>query len=192
MSREAIVERILSDANAEADAIRREAEEKAAGVIAAASARAEQGRREAEAEVKVRAEDVMKRRAAAARLDSAKLLLAEKRRVLDGVYEAAFARLKGLDEEDALALAGRLLEEYAEEGDEILFAADYPYVAFVARLPVVAEKKLTLSPERAEIGGGFVLRGKTSDKDLSYGALLAADREEHQAEIAAELFKDNG
>ena len=49
-----------------------------------------------------------------------------------------------------------------------------------------------LSPERAEIGGGFVLRGKTSDKDLSYGALLAADREEHQAEIAAELFKDNG
>ena len=45
MSREAIVERILSDANAEADAIRREAEEKAAGVIAAASARAEQGRR---------------------------------------------------------------------------------------------------------------------------------------------------
>ena len=191
MSREAIVERILSDANAEADAIRREAEEKAAGVIAAASARAEQGRREAEAEVKVRAEDVMKRRAAA-RLDSAKLLLAEKRRVLDGVYEAAFARLKGLDEEDALALAGRLLEEYAEEGDEILFAADYPYAAFVARLPVVAEKKLTLSPERAEIGGGFVLRGKTSDKDLSYGALLAADREEHQAEIAAELFKDNG
>ena len=192
MSREAIVERILSDANAEADAIRREAEEKAAGVIAAASARAEQGRREAEAEVKVRAEDVMKRRAAAARLDSAKLLLAEKRRVLDGVYEAAFARLKGLDEEDALALAGRLLEEYAEEGDEILFAADYPYAAFVARLPVVAEKKLTLSPERGEIGGGFVLRGKTSDKDLSYGALLAADREEHQAEIAAELFKDNG
>lgn len=41
MSKEAIVERILSDAGNEADAIVKDAEEKAAAVVAAASARAE-------------------------------------------------------------------------------------------------------------------------------------------------------
>ena len=34
------------------------------------------------------------------------------------------------------------------------------------------------------------MRGEKSDKDLSYGALLAADREERQAELAAEIFAD--
>lgn len=36
-----------------------------------------------------------------------------------------------------------------------------------------------------EIDGGIFLKGKISDKDLSYGALLALDREEYQAKIAA-------
>ena len=104
MSKEAIVERILSDANAEAEAIAREAEEKAAAVIAAASSRAEKGRRDSEAEVKVRAEDIFARKAAAARLDAAKLLLAEKRRVIDGIYAAPLRRLQALGEEECLAL----------------------------------------------------------------------------------------
>lgn len=190
MGREAIVERILSDANAEAAAIVREAEERAASVVAAAAARAEQGRRESEAEAKKKAADILERRASAARLDSAKLLLAEKRRVLDGIYAAALERLKALDKEDCLALAERLLTEYAEEGDEIVFAAGYPHVAAVALLPVVAERDLSVSPVSADIDGGFLLRGKTSDKDLSYGALLAADREAHQSALAAELFRE--
>ncbi len=38
------------------------------------------------------------------------------------------------------------------------------------------------------LGGGFILKGKSCDKDVSYGAMLAADREERVAEIAAQLF----
>ena len=34
-----------------------------------------------------------------------RLFLSEKRRVLDGIYQAALVRLKKLEEEDALALA---------------------------------------------------------------------------------------
>ena len=54
MSKEAIVERILSDAGNKADAIVKDAEEKAAAVVAAASARAEKGRRDSEAEVRAK------------------------------------------------------------------------------------------------------------------------------------------
>ncbi len=189
MSKEAIVERILSDAEAEAGAILKEAEEKAAAVVAAASARAEQGRRDSEAEVKERTKSIFERKAATARLDSAKILLGEKRRVIDSIYAEALEKLVGLSEEECLALTGRLLSEYAEAGDEVFFAANYPYPEEAARLPVVEEKKLKIAAERAEIDGGFLLKGIQSDKNLSFGALLAADREAHQAELAAELFK---
>jgi len=189
MSKEAIVERILSDANAEAEAIVKDAEEKAATTVAAASARAEKDRRESEAAVRAKSESIFERKAATARLDCAKLLLSEKRRVIDTVYASALRRLVDLNEEECLALTARLLETYAEQGDEIFFAENYAYAAAAARLPQIGGKGLKISSERIRLDGGFLLRGVSSDKDLSYEALLAADREEHQAELAAEIFK---
>lgn len=56
-------------------------------------------------------------------------------------------------------------------------------------MPVVEKKKLKISAQRVEIDGGMRLVGETSDKDLSYGALLAADKDEYQAELAKALFK---
>ena len=189
MSKEAIVERILSDAGNEADAIVKDAEEKAAAVVAAASSRAEKGRRDSEAEVKVKTGSIFERKAATARLDCAKILLSEKRRVIDTIYKEALDKLVALSEEECLALTDKLLKEYAESGDEIFFAENYSYAGAAARLPVMAEKNLTISSRRIEIDGGFRLRGVSSDKDLSYGALLAADRDEYQADMAAEIFK---
>ena len=188
MSKEAIVERILSDAGAEAEAIIKDAEEKAAAVVAASS-RAEKGRRDSEAEVKVKTGSIFERKAATARLDCAKILLSEKRRVIDTIYKEALDKLVALSEEECLALTDKLLKEYAESGDEIFFAENYSYAGAAARLPVMAEKNLTISSRRIEIDGGFRLRGVSSDKDLSYGALLAADRDEYQADMAAEIFK---
>lgn len=189
MSKEAIVERILSDASAEAEAIVKDAEEKAAAVVAAASSRAEKGRRDSEAEVKGKTGSIFERKAATARLDCAKILLSEKRRVIDTIYKEALDKLVALSEEECLALTDKLLKEYAESGDEIFFAENYSYAGAAARLPVMAEKNLTISSRRIEIDGGFRLCGVSSDKDLSYGALLAADRDEYQAETAAEIFK---
>lgn len=189
MSKEAIVERILSDAGAEAEEIIKAAEEKAAAFVAEASVRAEKGRRDSESEVKKKAESIFERKAATARLDCAKILLSEKRRVIDAIYKEALDKLVALSEEECLALTDKLLKEYAENGDEIFFAENYSYEAAAARLPVIAEKNLTVSPRRIDIDGGLRLRGVSSDKDLSYGALLAADRDEYQAEMAAEIFK---
>ena len=115
--------------------------------------------------------------------------LAEKRRVIEAVYKNALEALVALDKKTALALADRLLSGFAEDGDEIVFAANYKYPAEVLKLDVVKEKKLKASNDKASVEGGFVLKGKNSDKDVSYGALLQLDREERQAEIAATIFK---
>jgi len=189
MSKEQVVQRILSDAEAEAQAIVQEAENKAAKLLADASARVQQSRKETEKEMLEKRKGILEKRAADARLDSAKLLLREKRRVLDTVYDEAHSRLLELSKEDTLALAQRLLVAYAEDGDEIVFAANFPYQAEVAQFPIVQEKNLKIADYTQELSGGFRLIGEDAEKDLTYGALLKADREENQAQLAKELFK---
>ena len=190
MGGQAIVERIISDAQAEAEEIIAEEKKKAADTVAKAAERAERNRQGTEAEVKVKTDGILDGKAATARLDCAKIALAEKRGVIDEVYARALGGLVGAGKAETLYLAGRLLNAYAEDGDEIIFADNFRYAQEVAKLDAVREKHLKISAKKADIDGGFILSGKNSDKNLSYGALLAADREVYQSEIAAEIFKD--
>lgn len=185
-----IVQRIISDAEKEAENIISDAESKAAKTVAEASARAERIKTGNAAEVAERAKSIADGKAATARLDGAKIFLGEKRGVIDEVYARALKKLNELKEGDAVYLANRLLNQFAEEGDEIVFAENFRYAQKVAALDVVKEKGLKVSSKRAELDGGFVLSGKICDKDVSYGALLAADREQKQAQIATEIFNN--
>lgn len=189
MGKEAIVEQILADAEAEAQDIISEAKRQAEEIVSAASARADAQRAETEAEVQERAKRISDGKAASARLDGAKLALAEKRRVIDTVYERALEELISLSEKDFLALTEKLLTAYSEEGDEIIFAKLYGYTDAVNKFAVVKERNLKVSDERADIRGGFLLRGEKADRDLSYPSLLNDDREVYQSELAQEIFK---
>ena len=189
MSKESIVERIISDAEKEAENIISQSEARAAQAVDDASLRAERKLTGVRAEVAQKVKSILDGKAATARLDGAKAELAEKRRVIEAVYKNALEALVALDKKTALALADRLLSDFAEDGDEIVFAANYKYPAEILKLDVVKEKKLKASNDKASVEGGFVLKGKNSDKDVSYGALLQLDREERQAEIAATIFK---
>ena len=190
MNEQAIVERIISDAEEEARAIITEAEERAKATIAEANTRAERNRLGTEAEVKAKAQSIFDGKAATARLDGAKILLQEKRSVIDEVYARAKEKLLSLGEKETLLLCTRLLGEYAEEGDELVFAENFRFSQAVSALPVVKEKKLKVSKQHARLDGGFMLCGKNADKNLSYGALLSLDREEKQSEIASVIFRD--
>lgn len=189
MGKEEIVGRILSDAGAEAQAIIEEAEGKAGETVEAAQRRALRERQGSQAEAQARAKAIKDGRAAAARLDSAKIALAERRRVIDVIYTRALGKLLSLSEKDSVSLAESLINAYAEEGDTIVFAENYAYAGAVERSGAVKKLGLKISGTRAKLDGGFILRGEKSDKDVSYGALLAQDREEYQSDVAAEVFK---
>lgn len=188
MSEQAIVEKIIADAREEAQAIIADAEIKAEGTVAAANARAERRLQGEKAASDRRAESILEGKAATARLDCAKILLGEKRGVIDEIYSRALKSLLSLGKAEAMHLISGLLEEYAEEGDEVMFAGNFGYAQEASKLDIVKEKKLKISAKKADIDGGILLVGKSSDKDLSFGALLAADREENQADIAAKIF----
>lgn len=189
MGKDSIVERIISDAEKEAENIIAQAEARAAQTVQEADLRAERKLTGVKAEVAQKVKAILDGKAATARLDGAKAELAEKRRVIDIVYKNALDALIGLDKKTSLSLADRLLSDFAEEGDEIVFATNYKYFAEVSKLDIVKEKKLKISNGKLALDGGFILKGKNSDKDVSYGALLEFDREEYQAEIAAAVFK---
>lgn len=189
MSMQLVVDRILLDAKAEATAIVEEAENKAKALLSTVSARAENEKNAVEAEMQAKKESVLEKKRAAARLDSAKILLGEKRKTLDAIYRSALSRLQTLEKEECLRLATRLLETYAENGDEIYFAENFAYAKEVSLLPIVQTKSLKIAKERLPLDGGMRLKGEKSDKDLSYGALLSADRDENQATLAKKLFK---
>lgn len=188
MNEQAIVDRIISDAEEEARAIIAEAEERAKATVAEANARAERNRQGTEAEVKAKAQSISDGKAAAARLDGAKILLGEKRGVIDEIYARALDKLLNLSERETLFLCTRLLDEHAEEGDELVFADNFRFAQAVSALAIVKERKLKVSARHAAVDGGFMLCGKNSDKNLSYGAILAMDREEKQADIASVIF----
>lgn len=189
MGKEAMVNRILSDAKEEADALLAEAIKEAETIERASEEKCEALRKATEEELAERRRVIFEKRAADARLDGAKIWLKEKRKVLSTVYDEAHSRLLELSEEDTLRLIERLLEHYAETGDELLFSKEFPYQSAVELLLVVAKKQLRVSKERQEIGGGIKLLGNVSDKDISYAALIEAASEEEQAELAAELFR---
>lgn len=193
MSVESIVERIRSDGKTEAEAILAAGKRKAEETENGAKTEAERLRRETESDVEKRAAAVAAHFAATARLDVKKIMLAARKKAVENVYAEAKKRLIDLGEEETLALFNRLLCLYAEEGDAVIFADGFRYTEGVKLLPVFAEKKLKAVSDGAafagvKIDGGLYLAGKTADKDLSFDALLKADREENESRIAAELF----
>ena len=193
MSVESIVERIRSDGKTEAEAILAAGKRKAEETENGAKAEAERLRRETESDVEKRAAAVAAHFAATARLDVKKIMLAARKKAVENVYAEAKKRLIDLGEEETLALFNRLLCLYAEEGDAVIFADGFRYTEGVKLLPVFAEKKLKAVSDGAafagvKIDGGLYLAGKTADKDLSFDALLKADREENESRIDAELF----
>lgn len=188
MGKEAIIERLMADAEREAGAIVAEAQKEAESRAAEARAAADRLKAETAEEIRGRAKRIAAGKSAAARLEASKILLAEKRRAIGEIYARALKELLSLGEHDSLALVSRLLAENAEEGDEVIFSSDYPFAAKAAKLPVVGEKHLRVSERPGGTGGGFTLCGKTCDKDVTFAALLAADRAEREPALAAKLF----
>ncbi len=188
MSMQDIVDRIISDASAEAEETMSAAKAQYEDIISKAAAKAEKDMENEKAVTEAKIKSLTDGFEASARLDAQKILLAEKRAVIDEIYDRALERLNSSSKEDALKLSETLLEKYAEEGDEIVFADGFKYVKEVSSLDVVKAKGLKVAFAKGSSKSGFILSGTSSDKDLSYEALLAADREQHEAEIASRLF----
>ena len=188
MATQNIVEKILSDAQMEAQGIVANAEKRREEIVSKANVVALERRLQAETNAEEYAKSTLEKRLADARLESSKILLKEKRKAVDSVYALALQRLLALEKEDCLALYSALLEKYAEEGDEVFLAKNFAYEQELRALPILEKRGVTVSKDRVDIDGGMKLVGKLADKELSFTALLTADKERNQADLARKLF----
>lgn len=195
MEAKEVVEKILSDARAEAEKIKKQAEGKEAAEQAKLGKQLDKYKKQTEALAQKAGKDKKLHLLAAARMDIAKEYLAEKRKMLDEVFAQARERLQNLPDDDYRRLMTKLMLGAVETGDEEVVIdnnearIDQAFIEQVNRELGPGQKgNLRLAKERQNLGGGFILRRGKIKNNVSLEVLLAQARKELEIELAKELF----
>ena len=187
MKEHSIIEKIISDAEAKANLTIADAERAAADTLREADEKAEKTRKEQLELLVKRDEDYVEKKKINARLDCNKLILKTKIEILDDVFSRALRILKDLGEKEYVDFCGRMIEKYAQEGDEVVLSSSCRYRDKINALPVI--KALSLKTGKTgSFAGGVILIGEKTDKNLTFETIIASEREKKQAEIAEKLF----
>jgi V/A-type H+-transporting ATPase subunit E len=192
MEAEQVIEKILSDAKAQAEKIAKEAADKAAAEQAKADAKLAEYRQQAETLAQQAAEDEKAHILAGARMAAAKEYLAEKTKILDEVFERATKRLGELPDKEYRALMARLMAEAAETGDEeVVIGKDEKRIDASLITEVNGKLKkgnLKLAKDKHDMPGGFILRRGKIKTNVSPAVLLGQARNDLVIELAKTLF----
>ncbi|HEV57267.1 MAG TPA: hypothetical protein ENN87_07185 [Phycisphaerales bacterium] len=195
MDAEQVVDKILSEARAEAEAIRSEAQ----GQADEDRSRLQEELDAFEAETKrladQAAEDRRARMLAAARMENRKAELTAKVELLNEVFEKAAERLAALEDDEYRDFMADLMARAVETGDEKIIVGrdetridDRVIKAVNRQLGPGFKGNLQLASDRADIRGGFILRRGKIQTNVSIDVLVGQTREDMEPEVVAMLF----
>ena len=190
MSKEAIIDKILSDANLKGDAIIGEANEKANEIISLAANQCKDYLYKSKTEIDRLTLEIDERSRSVAELDARKLLLAAKAQVLDSVYAKTLEKLRNLDKEQYSALIFSMLEN-AKNGDVVTVSEREKDIVTKESLADFAKKKgisLTLADKFGDFDGGVIISENGVDNNFTLEVEVALLREQTETKIAKEIF----
>jgi V/A-type H+-transporting ATPase subunit E len=197
MNAEPVLEKILSDARAEAEKIKNAAEVKRSEEQSQIDEQLREYRKQTDMLAQKAGEEKKAHLLAAARMDIAKQLLAEKRKILDEVFDKARQQVENLSDEQYCKLMTRLMLEAVETGDEEVIIdneerrINQNFIENINQQLASGRKgNLKLSEDRDNIEAGFILKRGKIKNDVSVEVLLAQARRELEIELAKELFGD--
>jgi vacuolar-type H+-ATPase subunit E/Vma4 len=191
MEGEQVIEKILSDAKAEADKIKNQAQAKQSQQQAETDKRLDEYRKQTEALAQKAGADAREQVLSAARMELAKENLAEKAKIFDEVFVEAQQQLKKLGDDEYRKLMVKLMAGAIETGDEeVIIDANEKRIDQSLIDQVNSQKKsnLKLSGQKENIGGGFILKRGKIKNNLSLAVLLGQAREQLEIELAGKLF----
>lgn len=191
MAKDAIIKKIISDAELKSQEIVSEATKNSEAKISAAKKKAEDILNKAKNDSVTLKHDILVRQKTVADLDKRKVLLNAKQEVIDEVFSEALKELVSLKKEEYLDIITRLIKQYSEDGDEIIKGKGDKHITneYVENLSKELKKKLSLSKEEGNFNGGIMLSQKGCDKNLTFEALLRLSRDENEYKVAEILFK---
>ena len=195
MNAEQVVQKILAEANAEAEKIVHDAKAKAAEQTSQLENKMTDFDSETGRLAEAAADDKLQRMLANARMANAKQTLAAKVAILDDVFEKAKAAVNELPDDQYLSLMTTLLKKAVETGDEeVVIGKNESRIneRFITQMNRQLNSgfkgNLRLSSRRADITGGFILsRGKVQI-NASTDVMIDALRERMEIELSQELF----
>lgn len=208
---EIIIEKILADAQSEADSLIADAQSEADKVLAESTAKADS----ISAGYRARAEQIASAGAQAAQTAGENraraALLEAKSAIIDEAFESARAKICALDEESYFAFLSSLLfsalddradavKTSDETGDEICRSDEYVLLLNAADREKYADKliksakekypDISLTPDNSDtpIDGGLILKGGDLEVCCSVSVLVERTRERTEREVASRLF----
>jgi V/A-type H+-transporting ATPase subunit E len=197
MEGQQVIEKILADAGTEAQKIKKHAGEKEAVEQAKLKEQLREFDKQTQAIAQKAGEDKKAHLLAAARMDIARQLLAEKRKILDEVFAQAREHLENLSDKQYCKLMTRLMLQAVESGDEEVVIdneekrIDQKFIKNINQQLAPGRKgNLKLSEDRDNIEAGFILKRGKIKNNVSVEVLLAQARRELEIELAKELFGD--
>ena len=197
MEAEQVVEKILADAKAESEKIKKRAQDKEAAEQAKLDERLIGYKKQTEILAEKAGKDEKSHILAAARMDIAKQFLTEKRKILDEVFEQARRQTQNLPDEQYHELITTLMLEVVETGDEEIVIdknenrIDKEFIKQINhKLGPNHKGNLRLSDEKQDLGGGFILRRGKIKTNVSLEVLLTQARKELEIKLAKKLFEN--
>jgi V/A-type H+-transporting ATPase subunit E len=197
MEAEQVVEKILADARAEAQKVKQQADEKEAAEQAKLNEESNEYKKQSAILANKAAEDEKSHILAAARMDIAKEYLAEKRKILDGVFDQARQQMQNLPDKEYQELCKKLILDAVETGDEEVIIdtnekrINHDFIKKVNReLGPGYKGNLKLSKEKQNLGAGFILKRGKIKTNVSVDVLLDLARKELEIDLAKILFEN--
>lgn len=192
-----INEKIISDAQIQADKIITQAEDKAKEIIKKGKEEADNikniilGKNNQEASLK------KSKILTEANLEARKIILSEKQKIVEGAFNKALESILKLDDKDYRNFIKKLILDNIEKGDETIFIASSDknkiskdFIEDINKTLEVKDKKgeLKLSTSYLPIKGGVIIGSGKVRKNISLELLLKKVREESEIEICKYLF----
>ncbi len=136
--------------------------------------------------------EVLKRREIVAELDAKRVDLGTRQKLVSEAFEAALKQLTELPAEKYAGFAERLLNEAVATGKEVMFTGKNEKCLdqnWLEKYNSAHNTSITLSTEKLDIAGGFVLRNDRIDTNCSWEMLLSDARSEIETGVVKRLFE---
>ena len=191
---EKITARMKEDAARSLSELNAQTEQELRRIREESAARAEKERETADERAHLAAQERYERLCSAAEMETRKLTLSAKQKVLAETYDRALEILCSMPREEYLSLLVRLLKAAGGKGDEkiALSAKDRDEIGetLVERANKELNAHYTLAGEAADIRAGLVLVSIDCDVNCSFETLLALSREKTERGAAKLLFAE--
>ncbi|MDD7511254.1 MAG: V-type ATP synthase subunit E [Peptostreptococcaceae bacterium] len=193
MSIEKITSKILDDAKDQAEASLNEARLRAESIVNDAREKAKELEMSLTSSGEVERDKLMGRRKSVAEIDGRKIVLAEKRKLIDKAFEEAADIIASMDKEEYTGLLfEKIIQGEAKGCELVLNQKDRDSIGEILVSKVnkeLGEGSLKLSEEVRNIKGGFLLKRGRIYINSSIENMISDVKEELITEVAEKLFR---